>query len=332
MALAGDAQGRVGPDRNGQGVATGRTVPVTPVRTRPFTPPKPAKQPSPGVRVRRWLRTPKAALTLVFVPLLLLGGVATGWPVVVPHVLAALAGAILVDLALGRALRRRLSWPSSALLSGLIVAFVLGPSEPHWVTFAVGALATGSKNLLRTRLGHVFNPAALALVLSVPLFGTGQSWWGALANLSPLWLVLLLAGGAFILDRLNKFPLALTFLGIYFGLFAFGALLEPGRVAEMFRVPFVNAACFLACFMLTDPPTSPGRRDDQVWFGGLVAIVSAVAQLVGVGQTYLLVGLLAGNLVLFGRRSASRWRAALAAGRRQAGQHTERERTTFPRT
>jgi Na+-translocating ferredoxin:NAD+ oxidoreductase RnfD subunit len=339
MTPARDEQGQDRPDWNERGIERGRTVPVTPVRPRPFTPPTPAPPPkpvhqqSPGRRVRRWLRTPKASLLLVFVPLLLLGGAATGWPVVVPHVLAALAGAVLVDLALGRALRRRWSWPSSALLSGLIVAFVLGPLEPHWITFAVGALATGSKYLLRTRQGHIFNPAAFALALSVPLFGTGQSWWGALANLSPLWLVLLLAGGAFILDRLNKFPLALSFLGIYFGLFAFGALLDPGRVAEMFRVPFVNAVCFLFCFMLPDPPTSPGRRDDQVWFGGLVAIVSAVAQLVGIGQTYLLVGLLAGNLALFGRRSASRWRAALAAaGGRAARQPTGRERTTSPRT
>ena len=308
------------------------------MRTRPSSPLAPVQRatrvttPSFRTRVRRWLRTPKAALTLVFLPLLLLAGASTGWPVVAPHVIAALAGAVSVDLALGRVLRQRWHLPSSALLSGLIVAFVLGPLEPHWVTFAVGALASGSKYLLRTRQGHVLNPAAFALLVSVPLFGTGQSWWGALANLSPLWLLLLLAGGAFLLERLNKFPLALTFLGVYFGLFAFGVLLNPARVAELFRVPFINAACFLACFMLTDPPTSPGRREDQVCFGGLVAIVSAVAQLVGVGQSYLLVGLLAGNLALFGRRSVSRWRAALtAAGRRASGGSTGTDRVPSPR-
>ena len=79
-------------------------------------------------------------------------------------------------------------------------------------------------------------------------------------------------------------------------------------------MPFVNAALFLAFFMLTDPPTSPGKRNDQVWFGGLVAIIAAIAQLVGVGQTYLLVGLLAGNLTLAVRRSLSR-RSALASAK-----------------
>jgi enediyne biosynthesis protein E5 len=276
-------------------------------------------------RFARILRTPKSSLTLVFLPLLLLSGASTGWPLVIPHVLAALAGASLLELLIVGIGRRRLIWPSGALLSGLIVAFVLGPLEPHWVTFTVAALATVSKHVIASKQGHIFNPAALALVVSVPLFGTGQSWWGALANAPAFWLILLLAGGAFILERLNKFPLALTFLGVYFGLFAFAGLVGPARVAEMFRMPFVNAACFLACFMLTDPPTSPGKRDDQVWFGGLVAIVAAVAQLAGVGQTYLLVGLLAGNLTLAIRRSFSR-RSALAAAKARSTVGADRGR------
>jgi enediyne biosynthesis protein E5 len=276
-------------------------------------------------RFARILRTPKSSLTLVFLPLLLLSGASTGWPLVIPHVLAALAGASLLELLIVGIGRRRLIWPSGALLSGLIVAFVLGPLEPHWVTFTVAALATVSKHVIASKQGHVFNPAALALVVSVPLFGTGQSWWGALANAPAFWLILLLAGGAFILERLNKFPLALSFLGVYFGLFAFAGLVGPARVAEMFRMPFVNAACFLACFMLTDPPTSPGKRDDQVWFGGLVAIVAAVAQLAGVGQTYLLVGLLAGNLTLAIRRSFSR-RSALAAAKARSTVGADRGR------
>lgn len=265
-------------------------------------------------RFQRFLRSPKGSLSLIFLSLLFVSGASVGWPVAAPHVLAALAGACLFDFLIGLVRQGKPAWPSSALLSGLIVAFVLGPLEPHAITFAVAALAIIAKHVLKTRQGHIFNPAALALVISVPLFGTGQSWWGALANAPAIWLILLLAGGAIILERLNKFPLALSFLGVYFGLFAFAGLVGPARVAEMFRMPFVNAALFLAFFMLTDPPTSPGKRNDQVWFGGLVAIVAAVAQLVGVGQTYLLVGLLAGNLTLAVRRSLSR-RSSLASAK-----------------
>jgi Na+-translocating ferredoxin:NAD+ oxidoreductase RnfD subunit len=304
---------------------------AAPVQLRPVQQPTPpigaadsaplgaARSRSAQQRLTRFLRSPKGTLTLVFLPLLYVAGASVGWPLVIPHLLAALAGACLLDVLINLIARRGLIWPSSALISGLIVAFVLGPIEPHAITFAVAALATLSKHLLKTRQSHVFNPAALALVLSVPLFGTGQSWWGALANAPAFWLILLLAGGAFILERLNKFPLALSFLGVYFGLFAFAGLVGPARVAEMFRMPFVNAALFLACFMLTDPPTSPGKLNDQIWFGGLVAIVAAVAQVVGIGQTYLLVGLLAGNLALAVRRGVGRRSALAAARRRQDG-------------
>src|SRR5712692_5438885 len=73
-------------------------------------------------RVRRFVRTPKGTLLLVFAVLLAVAGTATGWPVVLPHVLAAVAGACLAEVALVSLITRRLAWPSSALLSGLIVA------------------------------------------------------------------------------------------------------------------------------------------------------------------------------------------------------------------
>ena len=118
---------------------------------------------------------------------------------------------------------------------------------------------------------------------------------------------MLLAVGA-VVDRVNKWPMVLSFLGAYFALFAVLAFLQPAQVAptqvaEMFRDPFVQAVIFLAAFMLTDPPTSPGRYVDQVWIGLLAAVVSGVAQLQGAGQAYLLIGPLAGNLALAARRA-----------------------------
>jgi Na+-translocating ferredoxin:NAD+ oxidoreductase RnfD subunit len=258
--------------------------------------------PSPLTQARRFLRTPKAWLLAVFAPLLFLAGRAEGWPAVWPHVVLAVAGACIVELLVLEWRHQPWRLPTSALLSGLIVAFVLGPETPRLVTLAVGALATVSKHLVATRRGHVFNPAALALWLAIPLFATDQSWWGALPDLAWTWLLVLVVGGVVIVDRLNKFPLVLAFLGVYFGLFTVMAFVDPLRVSEMFRAPFVQAALFLAFFMLTDPPTSPSRYVDQVWIGALVALASGLAQLWGAGQSYLLIGLLAGNLALALRR------------------------------
>jgi Na+-translocating ferredoxin:NAD+ oxidoreductase RnfD subunit len=144
-----------------------------------MTMPRKARASSPTGRLGRLLRTPKGALAAIFVPLLALAGTAAGWQAALPHVAAALLGACLVDLLVARIEADAWCWPTSALLSGLIVAFVLGPETPRAVTLAVGALATASKHALKTRRRHVFNPAALALLVSIPLFGTDQSWWGA---------------------------------------------------------------------------------------------------------------------------------------------------------
>jgi Na+-translocating ferredoxin:NAD+ oxidoreductase RnfD subunit len=256
----------------------------------------------PTSRWPRFLRASKGVLSLAFLPLLVVGGLAGGWATL-GQVGSAVLGACLVDLLVSRIVRNRWTWPTSAALSGLIVAFVLGPETPWTRTLAIGALATASKYLFATRRWHAFNPAALALLVSIPLFGTGQSWWGALADLPWPWVILLLAGGALVVERVNRFPLVLTFAGLYFGLFTVVALVSPLRVAEMFRPPFVQAAIFLACFMLTDPPTSPGRYADQVWIGALVALTTCLADLLGAGQAYLLLGLLVGNLALVWRRT-----------------------------
>jgi Na+-translocating ferredoxin:NAD+ oxidoreductase RnfD subunit len=248
------------------------------------------------------LRTPKGSLLPIFLALFGLGASAVGWSAALPHMAAAVLGAVLTDVAIARFERRRGTSPTSALLSGMIVAFVLGPTTPWAITAAVGVLATLSKHVLATQRWHVFNPAALALLVSVPLFATGQTWWGALPDLGWPYILVVVAGGAFIVDRINKFPLVLSYLGVSFALLTALGRFDPLTASELLRTPFVQATLFLAVFMLTDPPTAPSRTADQLGVGVLVAVASVAAELCGVGQSYLLVGLLVGNVALAARR------------------------------
>lgn len=268
-------------------------------------------------QLRQFVRTPKGSLLAMFLLLFGLAATAVGWTVVLPHMLAATIGAVLPELGIARLEKRAQGWPSSALLSGMIVGFVLSPLTPLPVTAAAAILATLSKHILATSRWHLFNPAGLALLLSVPLFGTGQSWWGALPDLGWPFVLVLLATGAVIVDRINKFPLVLSFLGATFGLLTLVSYIAPLTTAELFRAPFLQATLFLALFMLTDPPTSPSRYKEQVAIGALVGASSIAAQLLGAGQSYLLVGLLVGNLALAGRRWLNERRFQLQAGRRQ---------------
>jgi len=113
--------------------------------------------------------------------------------------------------------------------------------------------------------------------------------------------------------------MALSFLGVLYGVFTVLAFGHPALVAEMYRAPFIQSSLFLAFFMLTDPPTSPGKATDQIRMGALAGLVAATAQLVGLGQVYLLVGLLAVNVALTAQRWLDDRRRPLAGGGAVAG-------------
>jgi Na+-translocating ferredoxin:NAD+ oxidoreductase RnfD subunit len=249
-----------------------------------------------------WLRTPKSHVLVVFGVLLAIAAPAQPGSAILPHLAAAVLGACLVEGAFMYLESSRPVVPTSALITGLIVAFVLDPVTPTWISAGTAAVAIVGKHVLRTQREHVFNPAALALLAAALLFGSGESWWGALAGRPWPWIGAMLLGGVLVVDRLNKLPLVFSFAAVYFSLFGLASIANPAAVAEMFRDPFVQSALFLALFMLSDPPTSPNRYPDQVWFGVVAAATAVLAQLLGAGQIFLLLGVLAANAWLVGRR------------------------------
>jgi Na+-translocating ferredoxin:NAD+ oxidoreductase RnfD subunit len=222
---------------------------------------------------------------------------AEGIGLVAPGLAAAVIAAALLDTFLLRWLRGEWQFPSGAILTGLLVAMILIPREPWYVPACTSAIAISSKYIARTRSANVFNPAALALVAAFYIFHTAQNWWGALPNISLFALVVLFATGVFIADRVNKIPLVLVFLGVYFTLFTMTAYLsDPAKVSEIFRAPDLHAALFFAFFILTDPPTAPVKYRDQLICGAIVAVTGYLAfEWIG-AVYYLLAGVLVGNV------------------------------------
>ena len=248
-------------------------------------------------RLRNFFRTPKGLLLLILGVVAIIGAPQEGIRAVAKGMGSAVIAAGLVDTLILRLRKRAWEFPSGAALTAMIVAMVLRAQEPWYVVAVTSVAAVLSKYALRARSANVFNPAALAIVVSFYIFHTGQSWWGALPEVS-IWLQLvLLLGGIFITDRVNKMPLVLAFLASYFLLFTATAFLsDPRRVAEIFRPPDVEAAVFFALIILTDPPTSPPKYSDQLVCGVLVALVSyAFFEWAGVVY-YLLAGVMAGNV------------------------------------
>ena len=176
-----------------------------------------------------------------------------------------------MDAVILRARKKAWEFPSGAVLTAMIVAMVLRAQEPWYVVSITSVAGVLSKYAFRSRSANLFNPAALAIIGSFYVFHTGQSWWGALTEVTPVEQVALIAGGLFITDRVNKMPLVLAFLGTYFRLFTVTAFVgDPRWVSEVFRPPDLEAALFFAFIILTDPPTSPAKYPDQMVCGVMV--------------------------------------------------------------
>ncbi len=246
---------------------------------------------------RKFFKTPKGLLTIVLAILIALAAPHEGLRLVLPGLASAVIAAGLVDLLILKKRKKVWEFPSGAILTAMIVAMVLRAQEPWYVTTITSVAAVLSKYILRSRSANLFNPAALAIVASFYVFHTGQSWWGALPEVTPIAQVALILTGAFMADRVNKMPMVLSFLGTYFLLFTITAFVsDPARVSEVFRAPDLQAALFFAFIILTDPPTSPTKYPDQLACGIMTAAVSYVVfEWAGVVY-YLLAGVLVANV------------------------------------
>jgi Na+-translocating ferredoxin:NAD+ oxidoreductase RnfD subunit len=236
-------------------------------------------------------------VTIVLLLLTLMAAPGQGFRTAVFKMACASLAAGLVDLLILRARKKVWEYPSGAVITAMIVAMVLRVQEPWYVITITSVFAVLSKYVVRTRSANVFNPAALAILVSFYVFHTGQNWWGALADVEPVAKIVMIGAGVFIVDRVNKMPLVVTFLGVYFALFTITAFVgNPLPVAEIFRTPDADAALYFAFFILTDPPTSPAKYRDQLICGAIVAVTSfALFEAAGVVY-YLLAGVLVGNV------------------------------------
>ncbi len=186
-----------------------------------------------------------------------------------------LAAALLAQYAGARLQSRSADWRSPAITS-LSLSLLLRTHDPVlWA--ASGALGVGSKFLLRIRGKHLFNPACLAIVAL--LLGTHRVWvspgqWGALA-----WSAAALACAAgLVLSRARRLDMAAAFLCAWGGLLAARCL----WLGDPWTIPLhqmqSGALLIFACFMITDPRSTPDARAGRIVFAAMVAALAYVLQ------------------------------------------------------
>ncbi|KIL38958.1 membrane protein [Gordoniibacillus kamchatkensis] len=244
----------------------------------------------------QWIKSPKGYVTVALAACLLIASIGAFDAKGIINGVVAVAVSVAADIVCALIGKRKRIMPDGAVITGLINALVLSVTTSLFIVAATCIVSILSKHLLVAKKKPVFNPAAFGLLLSVPLFHSGQSWWGAFGDLPAWTIALLLLGGYAVVNRVNKYPQLFAFIGTFLFLLFMMGCFHVGDAADALRPPFINAALFFAFFMLTDPPTSPAKTGGQIAFGILAAVVSAAVYACFGGLMYLFIGLLAGNL------------------------------------
>ena len=184
----------------------------------------------------------------------------------------------------------------STYITALILALIINPDPPasNLVTLAVAAIAaTASKYVLAFRRRHVFNPAAIAVVITSYALGRPPTWWVS----APVLLPFVLIGGVLIVRKIRRLDMVGTFFLTYFVALLVFAIAERVDLATQVRQTLLlSPLLFLAFVMLTEPLTMPPTRRLRMVYGGLVGFL--IVPQVHVGGFYFTpeVALVVGNV------------------------------------
>lgn len=178
--------------------------------------------------------------------------------------------------------------PESTLITALILALIVGPLNPlSNIAFLIAAsvFAIASKYILAIRKRHIFNPAAIGVLLTALLIRQGASWWVGSAEM----LLFIAVGGFLILAKIKRFTLALVFLTTYL-------------ISSMFfgvspiTILIYSPIIFFTSVMLIEPLTSPIETKKQIVYAAFIGFLLVLfQQTLKVGYT-LELSLVAGNL------------------------------------
>ena len=214
-----------------------------------------------------------------------------GYKALIPVVIAVLTTTIL-DFAVNYFKYKAFEFPQSALISGLFIGGLLTQNLQWHVYVIAGAIAILSKHLIKIQQKHIFNPANLGILLVSMIFGASHTWWIS----SPLILVLIF--GSFIIWRLKRFDLAISFLVGYYLVNSVVELLQGAGLQEVYYT-IINGGViyFFSMFMLIEPRTNPAARKQRIAYGVLVAVLFTLFHFF-IPQHDIVLALAVGNILV----------------------------------
>jgi len=187
----------------------------------------------------------------------------------------------------------------STIIALLILALIISPistGADFWLLFWAATLAMASKYILAIMKIHLFNPAAIAVVITALFLNQSASWWIGTASMLPYVLI----GGLLIARKMRRGKLVWAFVvTVFITTFVISIFKGTNLITAASRITFESSLFFFAFAMLTEPKTAPFNKKALIFYGVLVGFLFSPQ--VHFGSLYLTpeIALVIGNIFAF---------------------------------
>ena len=223
-----------------------------------------------------------------------------GYQNTMPQMIFAVLAASFLDLLINK-LKKGPTYffPTSGIISGLIISTILVPGSVWYVPVVGAAIAILSKHVLRMKFNnfwnHVFNPANFALFVLILIGLAKDSWW---IGTNPLLVAIL---GLFVLWRLKKISIVVPFLLFFILSTSVTSMFVSGQtpnLQNLFKEVAGGSLLFFMFIMVQEPITAPRKRNSRIIFGSVVGVlVPLLLAMPATGFISIYLSLLIGNLL-----------------------------------
>ncbi len=183
----------------------------------------------------------------------------------------------------------------SVHITALILALIVTPAANFagfGFLFWAGVLAIASKYIVAWRGKHLFNPAALSVVITSFALGQSASWWVGTMPMLPFVL-----SGILIVRKIRRFDLVFYFLLVSISTIGASIIVKGGDLSGgLGSALLYSPILFFAFVMLTEPMTTPPTKKLQSIYGALVGFLFAPQVHLGNFYTTPEIALIAGNV------------------------------------
>lgn len=163
----------------------------------------------------------------------------------------------------------------SAYITALILALIISPLGSFsdlFVLFWAAVLAMAAKYILAIKNKHLFNPAAVAVVLTGIGLNQAASWWVGNLQLMPFVII----GGILVARKIRREDMMTAFFTAAILTVSFSTLMSGHDLPQNISNAALHSPLFFFAFvMLTEPLTTPPTRLLQIIYAVLVGIMFA---------------------------------------------------------